>query len=182
MKPRILCKHCHRKVPANPRLKNQDYCNRKRCQRARKTEWERHKIATDQDYCTNRKESRTNWQEKNPGYWAEYRRTHPKYRRKNRQKQKLRDAKRKARRLAKMDTLKRGNYVMPGGYYLIPIMDDLAKMDASMQKIIIIPDGYEDIGTSCKKGLDGHKKDDWITWNSKEECHDAAPIISGPGP
>lgn len=162
MKPEIRCKHCHRQVPANPRLKNQQYCNHKICQRARKTEWERRKIAADQDYRTNRKESRKIWQEKNPGYWSVYRRTHPEYRKENRKKQKLRDVKRKARRLAKTDALRRVNTLIPGGYYLIPIMDDLAKMDALMQKIFIIPDVYNESVKSCKKGLDGHPKGDWI--------------------
>ncbi len=153
MKPKIRCQHCHRKVPVNPRLKNQEYCNRKRCQRARKTQWERRKIAADEDYRLNRMESRKNWQEKNPGYFAEYRRTHPDYAKENRKKQKLRDAKRKARRLAKMDTLTRINQMEPGGYYLIPIMDDLAKMDALMQKIFIIPDSCGNFMKSCKQGL-----------------------------
>lgn len=171
MTPKIRCKNCHRWVPANPRIKNQKYCNRKPCQRVRKTEWERNKIATDPDYRTNRKESRDRWLENTPGYWSEYRRTHSGYRRQNRKMQKIRDAKRKARRLANMDASKIGKKMIPGSYYLIPISEDLANMDALMQKIFIIPEGYRDIKKSCKKGLNRLPEIDRIEFhpNSKEE-------------
>jgi hypothetical protein len=33
MKPMIKCANCRRMVPANPRIKNQNYCNRKYVQR-----------------------------------------------------------------------------------------------------------------------------------------------------
>ena len=37
MQKTIKCKHCGKIVPANPRLKgNQEYCNQKACQNARK--------------------------------------------------------------------------------------------------------------------------------------------------
>jgi len=168
MKPKIRCKNCHRIVPANPRLKDQEYCNRKPCQRVRKTKWERKKIETDEEYRINRKESGEKWRTNNPGYWSKYRRHHIDYCKQNRKKQKLRDVKRKARRLAKMDALMRINDMKPGGYYIVPIIDDLAKMDALMQKIYIIPEGYKKFPKSCKKGLDRHLNGDSIQWRSKE--------------
>jgi len=50
MKPMIKCANCGRMVPANPRIKNQNYCNRKACQRVRKNKWKQSKIASDPDY------------------------------------------------------------------------------------------------------------------------------------
>lgn len=50
MKPMIKCANCGRMVPANPRVKNQNYCNRKACQRVRKNKWKQSKIASDPDY------------------------------------------------------------------------------------------------------------------------------------
>jgi len=38
------CKHCRRIFKPNPRLKKQLYCNRKACQRARKTKWQKQKM------------------------------------------------------------------------------------------------------------------------------------------
>ena len=44
MKPMIKCVNCRRMVPANPRVKNQKYCNRKACRRAGKNKWKQSKI------------------------------------------------------------------------------------------------------------------------------------------
>ena len=50
MKLMIKCANCGRMVPANPRVKNQTYCNRKTCQRVRKNKWKQNKMASDPDY------------------------------------------------------------------------------------------------------------------------------------
>ncbi len=148
------CKHCRRIFKPNPRLKNQLYCNRKACQRARKTKWQKQKMTNDPDYRENQKNSQKKWRENNPGYWKSYRKQHPEYCDRNRLLQKERDIKRRARHLAKMDVLKRFKPIKSGTYYLIPVMSDLAKMDALMQKVSVIPNGYEYFNESCKKGLD----------------------------
>ena len=106
MKPKLRCVHCRRRFIANPRAKNQKYCNRACCQRARKTRWQRHKMATDADYRQNQKDSRRSWQIQHPDYWRQYRAAHPQYCERNRMLQKQRDAKRRAQHLAKMDALK----------------------------------------------------------------------------
>ena len=129
MKPKNRCVHCGRLYIANPRVKNQKYCSRDICQRARKRRWQQRKMATDGDYRQNRKESRQMWQTRHPGYWQQYRERHPQYCERNRMLQKQRDAKRRAKHLAKMDAL--------------------------TQKINVIPAAYGNFCASCKKGLDG---------------------------
>jgi len=156
MEPKIRCKHCRRSLSPNPRVKNHQYCSRKACQQARKAQWQRKKMATDADYRKNQVESLQNWREHNRDYWRRYRDSHEDYRDRNRQLQKVRDARHRARHLAKMDASKRKNDVMPGAYYIVSIEGDLAKMDASFQKIYIIPDSCNAANRSCKKGLDGH--------------------------
>jgi len=153
MKPKKRCVHCHRLFIANPRIKNQKYCSREICQRTRKSRWQRRKMATDADYRQNQKDSRQAWQMQHPDYWQQYRDSHPQYRERNRVLQKQRDAKRRAKHLAKMDALKRLKSIKPGTYYLIPCMANLAKMDTSTQKINVIPAAYQDFCVSCKKGL-----------------------------
>ena len=154
MKPKLRCVHCRRRFIANPRVKDQKYCNRICCQRARKTLWQRRKMATDAAYRQNQKDSHQSWQIKNPDYWRQYRDGHPQYCERNRMLQKQRDAKRRARHLAKMDALKRLKSINPGAYYLIPCNAGLAKMDALTQKINLIPETYTIFCASCKKGLD----------------------------
>lgn len=157
MKIKRRCDHCHRLFIPNPRVKDQQYCSEKVCQRARKRHWQRQKMKTDPDYRQNQKESQKKWRQGNPDYWRNYRKKHPNYYEHNRRKQKDRDTKRRAERLAKMDALKSLNEIKAGSYYLISVSDDLAKMDASMQEIYIIPNSCTHSSRSCKKGLDGHR-------------------------
>ena len=83
MKKSKRCIHCKRLFHLNPRVKNQTYCSRAKCQRARKSLWQKHKMATDPDYRRNQKESQKTWRENNPSYWRRYRRNNPKYCRRN---------------------------------------------------------------------------------------------------
>ena len=148
MNRKSLCVHCRRLFVENPRVKNQTHCSRTACQRARKSRWQRHKMAADADYQFNQKESQRMWQQQHPHYWRNYRENHPGYCVRNRQLQKVRDAKRRAQRLAKMDALKRLKPIIPGTYYLIPQLENLAKMDALTQKINVIPVAYQHFGAS----------------------------------
>jgi len=90
----IRCIHCGRHFILNPRVKDQRYCGRKECQRARKTLWQREKMRTDPEYQTNQRESHRSWRERNPGYWKEYRIGHPEYAMRNRILQRHRDKRR----------------------------------------------------------------------------------------
>ena len=76
----IRCKACHRIVPANPRLKNneQGYCGATSCQSKRKAEWEKAKIARDPRYKAKRDKSKSKYEKKNPGRSGRYRANNPK--------------------------------------------------------------------------------------------------------
>ncbi len=126
----------------NPRIKNQKYCNKKDCRRVRKRLWQRRKMKNDPDYKKNQRDSQKNWREQNPDYWKRYRQRHPEYVKTNLRLQKTRDKKRRRQALAKMDSLKNELPVKARGYYIFfGEKMDLAKMDASWQKIYLIPGG-----------------------------------------
>ena len=78
------CAHCGCLLDLNPRSKNQRYCGKKECQRARKRAWQKNKMATDPDYRANQRECNKAWQEKNRHYWRNYRKNHPEYAERNR--------------------------------------------------------------------------------------------------
>ena len=144
MNKKIRCANadCRRRFTPVFRIKNQRYCNNEECQRVRKKLWQRRKVKTDIDYQKNQKECQKSWQERNPDYWKNYRSCHPEYVERNRRLQKNRDKKRHLKRLAKMDALKSEISIKAGCYYVFPIQKmDLAKMDASAQKIYLIPGG-----------------------------------------
>lgn len=166
------CIHCRSLFVPNARSKNQRYCNRKACQRARKSRWQRQKMATDADYQQNQKDAQANWRQNNPDYWRNYRDNHPKYVQRNRDLQKQRDAKRRAVYLAKMDALSHEKHIKSGTYYLIPLLPDLAKMDALTSKINLITDACDYLGSSCKKGLHGLPPFFALQAQPKEDYHD----------
>ena len=126
----------------NPRIKNQRYCKRKDCQRVRKRLWQRRKMKNDLDYTKNQRDSQKNWREHNPDYWKNYRSCHPEYVKVNRRLQKDRDKTRRIQALAKMDALKNDLPVKARVYRMFSGEKmNLAKMDASWQRIYLIPDG-----------------------------------------
>ena len=154
MKLKNRCAHCGCRYTPNPRIKNQSYCGKPGCQSARKAKWQGEKMESDPDYRMNQDECRESWLERRPDYWGQYRRNHPEYTQRNRDLQKNRDLKRRAVRLAKMDASKKEYVLKPGSYYVFPADPDLAKMDASIHKMTIIPESYMGQSESCKKGLD----------------------------
>jgi len=60
-----------------PRIKDQQYCGRKKCQRARKAEWQRTKLKVDPQYKANQDEARAKWRRKNPEFSKQYRDANP---------------------------------------------------------------------------------------------------------
>jgi hypothetical protein len=134
------CAHCHRPFLPDPRVKTQRFCTNKACQRARKAQWQRDKLATDPDYQANQRDSQRTWQSQHPQYWRQYRQTHAAYRERNRLLQQHRDRTRRRRPLAKMDVLEPVTFIQPGIYHLIPAIGSaLAKMDVLSQKCHVIP-------------------------------------------
>ena len=135
---KVRCAHCRCLFVPNHRIKNQRYCSKKECQRARKSTWQRHKLDTDPDYKANQKECQKSWSARNPHYWQSWRARHPAYGMRNRDLQKARRSRRR-RRIAKMDALELHSKIKTGTYYLIPAtVETVAKMDASAQKVLLI--------------------------------------------
>jgi len=89
------CQNCHQVFQRIAQCKDQRYCGNKQCQRARKRNWERMKKDTDPDYRKNRKESQKSWQNSNKDYWNKYRLNNPLQAERNRQLQRIRNAKRR---------------------------------------------------------------------------------------
>ena len=134
------CAHCRRHFLPDPRVKTQRFCANTVCQRARKAQWQRQKMATDPDYRANQRDCQHRWQHQHPQYWHQYRQQRAAYRERNRLLQQHRDHKRRARPLAKMDVIEPVTAIQPGIYHLIPaIGPHLAKMDVLSQKCHVMP-------------------------------------------
>lgn len=143
----FICLACGKEKSAAPRSAGrQSYCGERPCQQARKTAWQRQRLATDPDHRANQRQSQQDWCRARPGYWSEYRRLHPDKAKRNRRLQARRDRLRRppprasAPALAKMDALifvKPSELPANGEFWLVPV---LAKMDALRVKIVAITD------------------------------------------
>jgi hypothetical protein len=71
--PTFICSCCHRTLPANPRIKNQRFCGQPLCQQARKTQWQKAKLASDPAYLQNQREACQTWRENHRDYWRQRR-------------------------------------------------------------------------------------------------------------
>jgi len=137
------CKFCRRTYLKNPRVKNQQYCNKADCQRARKRRWQRYKMATDPDYRQNQIDCARRWRKRNPGYWQEYRKRRKSYSEQNRRLQTIRNLKRALKpMIAKTDASISKLSFIPGAYYLLNKQALIAKKDAFFQKVFILPATY----------------------------------------
>lgn len=94
------CRYCQQIFQPSKFQPRQAVCSGAACQRKRRTDYHREKIAADPEYGEVCRDSRRKWRASHPGYWKQYREKHPAVVERNRQLQKLRDRKRRLRDLA----------------------------------------------------------------------------------
>jgi hypothetical protein len=133
----IVCCSCGDVFERSARHKNQCYCWKPACQRARKAAWKRHKMRTDADYRFTQRASNKKWARSHPGYWKAYRRDHPEKAERNRLLQTVRNRRRREP-IAKVDASIVDQYRVVGQYWLVPV---IAKVDALKVNIYDIAAG-----------------------------------------
>ncbi len=130
----IICQHCGRKLRRNKRLKHlqQRFCNEKNCQKARKRLFDRNKYQTDASYRAKKLEASRNRLKgladprARSEYQRAYRASHPDYVHDNRQKQRVRNARRTEKmvsegQIVNPDTLMAQRPDNEGVYAMIPV-------------------------------------------------------------
>ena len=141
------CCHCADFFTPSPRHKNQVYCMKPDCRRARKAAWKRNKTQTDSDYRYNQKLANQKWAKTRPGYWTDYRDLHPEYVKRNRILQSVRNRRRALRDqagadgdvIAKVDASIFNKNRLVGQFYMVP---GIAKVDALKVNIFDISSPY----------------------------------------
>ena len=140
----IVCCSCGAVFERSVRHKNQCYCSKPVCQRARKAAWKRYKMRTDPEYKFNQTVSNKKWAKANPGYWKAYRQQHPEKAERNRMLQSIRNRRRSSNQknrsnetlIAKVDASIINDFKVVGQYWLVPV---IAKVDALKVNILEIP-------------------------------------------
>ena len=144
------CCHCGNFFPKSPRHKEQFYCMKYECRKAKKAAWKRKKMREDPEYRLNRKTSNKKWAEANPGYWKKYRDRNPEKAERNRILQLVRNRRRSMKgkagargdpsSIAKVDASIPSKIKVFGEFYMVPV---IAKVDASKVYIYEIPAPYQ---------------------------------------
>jgi hypothetical protein len=139
------CACCKKRFIAHPAVRDQQYCSDARCQKGRKRNWQKEKLANDSDYRANQAEAQRQWRSRNRDYWRQYRKKHPVYTESNRTGQRERNRRRRSgSTIAKMDELKGKTVIRSGRYRLIPFCNPgIAKMDELIVEIGIISEGCD---------------------------------------
>jgi hypothetical protein len=143
------CLSCGLKFRPCPQTPRQLYCSEAACQRERRRRWQREKQRSDADYRDNQRRAQRAWAAKHSGYWRDWRDRHPEYCERNRARQRLRNRRRSAGAIAKMNASAADLRVPSGVYRLVPAMEGtIAKMDAWTVKIAVITGPYAGAGVA----------------------------------
>ena len=94
------CPHCYRLFYPLSSQQMQMVCCDPACQRQRRAQYRRRKIASDPHYRESCRESARQWRKQHPDYWKRYREDHPAAVERNRVQQQARDRKRHLTQLA----------------------------------------------------------------------------------
>ena len=95
------CRYCHQSFPPSKFHSQQNVCCQPECQRQRRADYHRQRIAHDPEYAEIVRDSRRKWREQHPGYQKTNRQTHPTAVDRNRDLQRKRDARRRVHLLVK---------------------------------------------------------------------------------
>ena len=95
-----VCRYCQRSFQASKFQPSQTVCSDLACQRRRRNDYHRRKVATDAVYRQGCLESAQQWRAEHPGYWMQLREQNPARAERNRQCQRQRDQRRRQRHLA----------------------------------------------------------------------------------
>jgi hypothetical protein len=95
------CLYCRRSFLPSPRRPQQRVCSGPDCQRQRRADSRRQKLATDPEYDQVVRDSRKKWWDEHPDYQKERRKAKPEVVERNRQRQHARDQKRCLARLVR---------------------------------------------------------------------------------
>jgi hypothetical protein len=137
------CLGCGEGFRARPQVRDQRYCSKPACQQERRRRWKRNKRHSDEDYRENQAVAQRAWAAGHPGYWRDYRLTHPEYAERNRVLQRERDRRRGTRDLAKRNASEPIEAFPSGTYRMVPaVAADLAKRNAWTVRITVVSKGY----------------------------------------
>lgn len=123
------CKNCGDRFRPQ-RNPSQKYCSKKKCQRKRKTLWQRIRRNSDPDYRENDQRANRDWQGRKKGYYKNYRCLNPNYAQRNREE----TAARYHAKAHLQKSLPKGKAPQLRGLYKITLLSDSASVAVREQE------------------------------------------------
>ena len=121
------CRYCQQPFQPSKFHSQQNVCSRPECQRQRRAEYHRRRIADDPEYAEIVRDSRRKWRERHPGYQRTYRQTHPSAVERNRDLQRRRDRRRRVQFLVKNNLALDLKRCSAEAWLVGPAVEDLVK-------------------------------------------------------
>jgi hypothetical protein len=133
------CPYCQRSFLPSLYRPQQEVCNQPECQRRRRVEYHRKKIANDSEYHQVVLESQKKWRAQHPDYDKQRRHANPKLVENNRERQRHRDQKRRLQRLAKNNLALDLKHSASEVWLLGPKLRNLDKNNLASAQVLILP-------------------------------------------
>lgn len=135
--PRRCCRFCQLPFEPSKFRLDQSVCSQPECQRRRRAEYHRRKIAADPEYAEVVRDSRRKWREAHPGYQRTYRQSHEAAVERNRQLQRRRDSQRRVQLLVKNNLAVDLKRCSAEAWLIGPASGDLVKNNLASCKMFI---------------------------------------------
>ena len=148
------CSYCQKSFQPSKFQARQTVCGEAECQRERRTDYHRGKLASDPEYREGCRDSPRKWRARNPEYWKQYRQKNPAAVERNRGQQKLRDRKRKLRNLANNTSASDLKHSVAEVWRIGPGAEHLANNNSAPAQVFVIkalPPRPAPPASSCKQ-------------------------------
>jgi hypothetical protein len=154
------CCYCEQIFQPSKFQPAQVVCGSPECQRRRRAEYHRGKIAADPEYRQVCLDSPRKWRSRNPDYWRRYREQHPATVDRNRHLQHARDQKRRLRDLANNNSAFDLKHSVAGVWLLGAGLQNLANNNSAPAQVWVLealPPRKPPQSESCKQQPPGAK-------------------------
>ena len=133
------CPYCQSSFLSSAYRPQQSVCGRPECQRRRRSDYHRKKLATDPEYFQVVRDSQKQWWDEHPGYQKQHRQKNPQVLENNRQGQRQRDQKRRLRRLVRNNLALDLKHSASEVWLLGPKVLDLDRNNLASAQVLILP-------------------------------------------
>jgi hypothetical protein len=133
------CPYCQCSFLPSIYRPQQVVCSQAECQRRRRTDYHRKKLATDPEYRQVVRDSQKQWWDEHPEYQKHRRQGNPKLVENNRQRQRQRDQKRRLQQLVRNNLAFDLKHSASEVWLLGPKLHDLDKNNLASAQVFILP-------------------------------------------